>query len=1122
MQYNKNQYMSIGVSFLAIFIIIITFITTFSVYAHGAANNILELDAVAASRSTRYYNNQSLSNDAVNHYTFTITERKTLGLGVRYHYKGIRQHNTSCIEKNGYDYADLSVTLKDSSGHNEIAVSGPPAQAKNDHCRNQGFSVEWISTTINPGTYHIEVEALENGRTPYYIRFGLTDAPGEQEQTQQEQRQSIIVRPTPKQQNNDPDSTRSRATVLNAVLASVNTQYYSYKSLNRAANDTVDYYTFTTTERKELGLGIRGQSINLLATLEDNNGNTVAVSGPPLDSTKDQIVEWLKTTINPGTYYIKVEALEDGLTSYYVRFGLTEAPSTIVTEQTLVIEQPVTIEPETINEERETCNTLSDSGEETTTVFEEIGEDIYTYQWESDLNNREYECSSHVVKQREITFMGETLNVSNISATDTLEREYNILLSNEEMTWSPGFARGVLRAVSNIPHRRISKTSFVLVDQEIANDIRIDGKTVYLSKHAFTNANPRMVLLDGRSGMLFSHRVFHALTRFYTNNGANRQAVEKILKEKFGVKLRVPNIRALTGEHPDNFQEFQNEEVLDLISALAETPEGQYIIPGLTYILRRKDGHPHPLYPGAPAVAWARGAHADGYIEFMETAFYSPEFRKKMSEGYIHRLILHEKAHFLWRNVLSSRIRNEWINVAGWYRNEDDPDDWSTRYTTTFVGPYAHGINPNEDLAESISHFITNPNRLLNVAPEKYEFIKKHIMYGNEYILDIREDLKFEVLNLFPDYDYPGKIKKVSVTAKGSATEDKKVTIELTLHNAEGYNDGAHWARTRLTSESGIITDLYMYPTDGSGHKLRGKLTIPKNSESGYWRVDQITVLDLSGNTRMEGIVDFGFMLYINNSDVDLTAPKYVPNSLEIQVEEVQKEGRNVHKVTATWDIIEEGGMEWVYANFVSLSNPEAYSWGEYGKAHNNKAKVIFYITEYYPSGQYTINYLKMTDAAWNTGGQYFSDNPRHERQKIFTVETANPDTIMPTLDVNRIYISAIPFNEKSPDGKTRVTITYYAKDDSSGVGKVYYTLQNPNGKTFTNGHYHENFYSLFFEEGDPTEYKKYTVTHILPTGSTPGTWGLSEMIVEDKGGNIAVFDFTEILHFELDEDTEE
>jgi len=125
----------------------------------------------------------------------------------------------------------------------------------------------------------------------------------------------------------DPDGTRDRAVSLGEQSPSKGRQYFRDKSLDRAGGDGVDYYSFTTDDRYQLGLGVRGQSINLDSWLEDADGNEVATSGPPADRSKDQSIEWLLTTIDAGTWYIKVQAMEDGQTDYYLRFGLTEPPN---------------------------------------------------------------------------------------------------------------------------------------------------------------------------------------------------------------------------------------------------------------------------------------------------------------------------------------------------------------------------------------------------------------------------------------------------------------------------------------------------------------------------------------------------------------------------------------------------------------------------------------------------------------------------------------------------------------------------------------------------------------------------------------------------------------------------
>ena len=124
----------------------------------------------------------------------------------------------------------------------------------------------------------------------------------------------------------DADATRAGAVSLGAQSPSRGRQFFTGYSLDRANGDAVDYYTFTTDGRYVLGLGVRDQTVELQVTLEDAAGATVGTAGPPADPNKDQLyIEWLKQVIEPGTYYIRVEAPADGATDYYIRFGLTEA-----------------------------------------------------------------------------------------------------------------------------------------------------------------------------------------------------------------------------------------------------------------------------------------------------------------------------------------------------------------------------------------------------------------------------------------------------------------------------------------------------------------------------------------------------------------------------------------------------------------------------------------------------------------------------------------------------------------------------------------------------------------------------------------------------------------------------
>lgn len=297
-----------------------------------------------------------------------------------------------------------------------------------------------------------------------------------------------------------------------------------------------------------------------------------------------------------------------------------------------------------------------------------------------------------------------------------------------------------------------------------------------------------------------------------------------------------------------------------------EVPDGFRKVPHLKYLLRRQNGHNHPLYPEAAAVAWP--TLENGYIEFMEKAFGG-----NSQELATQRLILHEKTHFLWEHVFSEEIKADWIELGGWYEDPNAPNGWSTTKTTEFVSAYAHGINPNEDMAESVADYVKNPAILMSRSVGKYEFIRDRIMHGVRYITTVPDHLSFEVLNLWPDYDFPGKIKRASITVDGKPEEDKLLTLEIELNDMPNIEDGASYGYTRITSPKFLdngelhtqFYDIQMKPIDGNNHILKGTAIISKFSKAGHWTAGDITTKDLQGNQRYEGHNDCVTDFFIDN-----------------------------------------------------------------------------------------------------------------------------------------------------------------------------------------------------------------------------------------------------------------
>ena len=765
----------------------------------------------------------------------------------------------------------------------------------------------------------------------------------------------------------------------------------------------------------------------------------------------------------------------------------------------------------------------------------------FEYHWEID-ETPEGQESATVVEPVQVTILDEQIEISSHSASIWLMKRYSVHLGTE---WSGAHAYKLLQTFESIPQDKndlfgesptVPISLWKLSDRHIQDDIEIefqgDTKVVTVAAEAFNYTQPLLAEIEGIRGKYFSKRLHRAVVRYVTDNGADRDAIDHILHERYAVSVNVPDYTELTmfttGEHAGRFSEFKNEELMALVSMFEEFPQGMLKTPGLKYLVRRLDGTLHPRYPEAPAVAWP----TVGYIEFMESAF------KGQGLDYMHRLILHEKAHFLWEHLFDEQLKQDWIELGGWYENPDDKDGWSTTKQTEFVSAYAHGINPNEDMAESISFYIVRPDKLRSRSPAKYEFIQNRIMHGTRYIAKIREDLTFEVYNLYPDYVYPGRIIRVDIQVEGEPEEDKQITIEIEIHR-ESDLDSAQASVFRVFSKKGTFFDMAVYPIspDGNrvrtGHILRGGGKLSKYAADGYWGPDSITLSDAQGNERHESQTDFGWKLYINSPLADCEPPEYVKNSMRLSLSEAAtKEGKPYQIVTAQWQVIEKNKVDHVLA-YMHDESRETYSriesWGKYN-SETNEASASLIFPDYFQSGTYSLNFIRMIDSAFNAQGIFFTD-PNHslndeeividELPATIDIQTTNPDSTPPELDLNQITIKAEPTNPDAPNGETRIDLTFRIKDDISGYSYSDIFLRDPHGVMHNSWHWiSDEDYSRIYFRGDPTVFQTYHKTIILPVGSVPGTWGLAAMNVKDKAGNSLRLDFTEIVRFKVDDGT--
>jgi hypothetical protein len=802
----------------------------------------------------------------------------------------------------------------------------------------------------------------------------------------------------------------------------------------------------------------------------------------------------------------------------------------------------------------------------------------FNYQWQDDSSFVGHAQQAYINDKVEIVVLGKAEKVpDDFNAINALN-EYGFLFSDEESKWTSEDSYRLYQTLKKFNFQKFGerdsvrvKVKWILTDKYIDRDI--DFKTVNgvdvitISRAAFTYATPQTVTVDGVKGKFFSKRLFTSLVYYYTDKGTKKEKIAELAKTRYGFEFLVPSafLKNLMGETETNFQEFTSDEKIIILSMFEEFPDAMQRQAELKYMVRRVNGQLHPVYPSAPAIAWVTNSN----IEWMEGAFKSQDIT------YMQRLVLHEKAHFLWEHTFDKTTQDDWATLGGWSKDPAALSGWSTNNTTEFVSAYAHLKNPNEDMAESIAFFITNPEAFRSRSLKKFEFVRDRIMKGTRYISVIRPDLTFQVYNLFPDYNYPGKIKRTKLEVVGAPNDDKIVKLEIELTIMNKAFDGADWASCRFTSSIGTFKDMGLRPVNAEKSILRGEMPLSKFAKSGYWIIPQMTIGDLQGNMRLENNSTYGVKCFVNNPLEDVTAPLYIQKSLtmdSVSVKLIDFTGSlavdrcgpcadtitpsNAIKIKFKIDEknkINPDGRVLASVYLPSFDSTDKYNIQPYsfetqinGNGISNDftdsiktAQFYFPVPDYFPSGYYSVSSILMTDLALNSrqvlfdkdtaNKNYFAPpnfiNQRAVRDSIY-IRTKYPDLKPPVLDLNDIQIKATPTNPVSPNGETLFEMWLWVKDESDFVGKAsgfahgYYVLRDPQGLE-THVSMQRDLGNTYYDikpDSSIYGYKRYYFKTLLPVGSPPGLWGVSAIGLIDHARNKKYYNFVEYVRFDVEQ----
>ena len=189
---------------------------------------------------------------------------------------------------------------------------------------NESGSFE-IDATSGELFYKGSGEDFESGTTQFTLTVRASDGSETADTTVTVDVTDVDEAPTTT--DTDTDATRAGATDLGDITA-LQGPRFPQGTVDGDA-DRVDYYRFTLTEAKRVGLGLRQQDADANLYLEDADGNVLYRS-----TNSGTANEAIGETLLAGTYYLRVESQAAGTNVHVVRYGVSAPdPDAVATLQ---------------------------------------------------------------------------------------------------------------------------------------------------------------------------------------------------------------------------------------------------------------------------------------------------------------------------------------------------------------------------------------------------------------------------------------------------------------------------------------------------------------------------------------------------------------------------------------------------------------------------------------------------------------------------------------------------------------------------------------------------------------------------------------------------------------------
>ena len=274
---------------------------------------------------------------------------------------------------------------------------------------------------------------------------------------------------------------------------------------------------------------------------------------------------------------------------------------------------------------------------------------------------------------------------------------------------------------------------------EVIKGIKLSGSSEeisFLKKMLGTKPNSEWDKAKGCDTVLC------ALTKVYNSEEAAQRSLNIAKRAGYIVSAQ----KDFNLDKKDVGQLFSLEELQVIDLAYKKLPTSYKKLRSLDRLKRLPSGLVSPRSPNAAAYA-SPGYHSSYFEDEGEITFLDSAFTKDKTWGplvAIHELSHHSDFSKSDKVSFGHSESPAYLKLSGWKKFQKYETDKSTGKKTLveswehakgkkFVTGYA-ATEPAEDLADSAAFYVYEPKKLKTIDPEKYEFIKKNLFGGKEYL----------------------------------------------------------------------------------------------------------------------------------------------------------------------------------------------------------------------------------------------------------------------------------------------------------------------------------------------------------------------------------------------------